>query len=312
MHFTMAGRRGPTRREEIIMTENKAQKSAIRQRMAATGEPYSVARREVEREHSGDEADPDSTAPDSTAPDSTGPDSTSPREGGLSAQERLDRARELAEQAQERAERSRERAEQADEAAMMAHDAADMATEAATLTRGWADEQEQEQAQLRAAQARTAAEEAQRRADRAEHEAERAEDAADRAEEEACEAEAEACHAEGEDDGWESGGRPRYRARPVRYHRGRWDGPEPPAAKAAKAPATRPDLHGEPADRIAERFGQVLQRFDEFRERAEGMVSQVERIFNLPRDQAPPPSHAEPRPAEAPEHPDPAGSAGSD
>ena len=33
------------------MTENKAQKSAIRQRMAATGEPYSVARHEVEREH---------------------------------------------------------------------------------------------------------------------------------------------------------------------------------------------------------------------------------------------------------------------
>src|SRR5580704_16548347 len=49
--FTMAGRRGPTRREENIMTENKAQKSAIRQRMAATGEPYSVARHEVEREH---------------------------------------------------------------------------------------------------------------------------------------------------------------------------------------------------------------------------------------------------------------------
>ncbi|MGH3225531.1 MAG: hypothetical protein ACRDPY_43740, partial [Streptosporangiaceae bacterium] len=51
MHFTVAGRRGPTRREEITMTENKAQKSAIRQRMAATGEPYSVARREVEREY---------------------------------------------------------------------------------------------------------------------------------------------------------------------------------------------------------------------------------------------------------------------
>ncbi len=29
------------------MTQNKAQKSAARQRMAATGEPYSVARRAV-------------------------------------------------------------------------------------------------------------------------------------------------------------------------------------------------------------------------------------------------------------------------
>ena len=66
-----------------------------------------------------------------------------------------------------------------------------------------------------------------------------------------------------------------------------------------------------------ERVGQVLQRFDEFRERAEGMVSQVERIFNLTRDQAPPPGQAESRPAEPPgpeppEHPEPAGSAGSD
>ena len=30
------------------MTQNKAQKTAIRQRMAETGEPYSVARRVVE------------------------------------------------------------------------------------------------------------------------------------------------------------------------------------------------------------------------------------------------------------------------
>src|SRR5215469_10936987 len=43
----MAGRRGPTRREDMIMTENKAQKTAIRERMARTGEPYSVARRAV-------------------------------------------------------------------------------------------------------------------------------------------------------------------------------------------------------------------------------------------------------------------------
>ena len=43
----MAGRRGPTRREEMIMTQDKARKAATRQRMAETGEPYSVARRAV-------------------------------------------------------------------------------------------------------------------------------------------------------------------------------------------------------------------------------------------------------------------------
>jgi hypothetical protein len=43
----MAGRRGPPRREELIMTENKAQKNAVRRRMAETGESYSVARRAI-------------------------------------------------------------------------------------------------------------------------------------------------------------------------------------------------------------------------------------------------------------------------
>src|SRR5450755_2506231 len=43
--FILASRRGQSRREEMIMTQNKAQKAAARQRMAQTGEPYSVARR---------------------------------------------------------------------------------------------------------------------------------------------------------------------------------------------------------------------------------------------------------------------------
>jgi hypothetical protein len=47
----MASRRGPTRQEEVIMTQDKARKIAARQRMAETGEPYSVARREVQDEH---------------------------------------------------------------------------------------------------------------------------------------------------------------------------------------------------------------------------------------------------------------------
>ena len=52
----------------MIMTRDKARKTVTRQRMAETGEPYSVARHAVENEHAEDEA-------------------------GLSAQERLDRAR---------------------------------------------------------------------------------------------------------------------------------------------------------------------------------------------------------------------------
>ena len=35
----------------MIMTQDKARKIAARQRMAETGEPYSVARHAVEREH---------------------------------------------------------------------------------------------------------------------------------------------------------------------------------------------------------------------------------------------------------------------
>jgi hypothetical protein len=141
----------------MIMTQDKARKTATRQRMAETGEPYSVARHAVESEYS--EATVDDDAGNGAVGDSGG-------EAGLSAQERADHMRFLADQAQERADLIRERAEQANEAAMMAQEAADMAAEAANLTREWADEQEQEQAQLRAAQARAAAQEAQRRADR--------------------------------------------------------------------------------------------------------------------------------------------------
>src|SRR6202011_1814278 len=100
----MAGRRGPTRREEMIMTEDKARKIATRQRMAETGEPYSVARHAVEREHSGDYGG--ETATDSAAPDSATPD-WGADEARFSAQERADQARLRAEQAQERAERAR-------------------------------------------------------------------------------------------------------------------------------------------------------------------------------------------------------------
>ena len=56
------------------MTQDKARKTATRQRMAQTGEPYSVARHAVESEHAEDEAAPDSTPPEGAAPDSAAPD----------------------------------------------------------------------------------------------------------------------------------------------------------------------------------------------------------------------------------------------
>ena len=56
------------------MTQDKARKIATRQRMAETGEPYSVARHAVESEHAEDEAAPDSTVAGQYRPDSAAPD----------------------------------------------------------------------------------------------------------------------------------------------------------------------------------------------------------------------------------------------
>ena len=150
----------------MIMTQDKARKTATRQRMAPTGEPYCEARRAAEAE-----ADPGGDGRGATprAPREEDWYARMAEEAGLSvaevraqeiaAQARVQaaEARERAEQAEELAERARERAEHAEEAAMMAHDAADLAAEAAAMTRGWADPDEQEQAQRRAEQARAAA-----------------------------------------------------------------------------------------------------------------------------------------------------------
>ena len=64
------------------MTQDKARKTATRQRMAETGEPYSVARHAVEREQCADEA-PGGPAPDSTGADRPGAESVA--EDGPSA-----------------------------------------------------------------------------------------------------------------------------------------------------------------------------------------------------------------------------------
>ena len=66
------------------MTQDKARKTATRQRMAETGEPYSVARHAVESEYS--EATVDDAAGNGAVGDSGG-------EAGLSAQERGDQMR---------------------------------------------------------------------------------------------------------------------------------------------------------------------------------------------------------------------------
>ena len=46
---------GSTRREETIMTQDRAKKKATRQRMAGTGEPYTVAKRATEAERQAQE-----------------------------------------------------------------------------------------------------------------------------------------------------------------------------------------------------------------------------------------------------------------
>ena len=102
----------------MIMTQDKARKIAIRQRMAETGEPYSVARHAVEDEYVS----------------SAGPlESPADRSGGMTGDvgdaEALppEQAWHLAEQARYLAEQARIRAERAGEAADRAEEAIDEA-----------------------------------------------------------------------------------------------------------------------------------------------------------------------------------------
>ena len=157
------------------MTQDKARKAAIRQRMAETGEPYSVARHAVERGHPGAAAE-DLLNADRGAPprDDRWYASAAEQAGMTVAEFRAQHLADLADQA-------RQRAEEAAEAVSTAYEAAGLAQEAADMTRGWADKQEQERAQRRARQAQAAAEEAERRADEARWQAVDAAEAADEA-----------------------------------------------------------------------------------------------------------------------------------
>ena len=89
------------------MTQDKARKAATRQRMAETGEPYSVARHAVGREHEGAAAE-DPLGADGCAP---------PRDDRWYAGE--------AEEAQRRAGQAQRQADEAEEAADEAADLAD-------------------------------------------------------------------------------------------------------------------------------------------------------------------------------------------
>ena len=147
------------------MTSNKAQKTAIRQRMAATGEPYSVARKAIGAE------DPDiGESPEDETPEEQY--LREAEEAGVPAEElkalraawqargRLGKLRRAAEQA-------RERAGEAEEAAVHAEKRAVLAQEAAEMAHEWADEDDLRGATERADAMQQAAEQARDRADEA-------------------------------------------------------------------------------------------------------------------------------------------------
>jgi hypothetical protein len=274
------------------MTQNKAQKIAARQRMAQTGEPYSVARRAAERARTaGATTDPDN-AGQATPRDDNSCASVA-AEAGISvgrfkeqaakAQQLLDQARIRAEQAQERADREQDRAEQVEEAASMLQEAADLAREAAELTEGRTDDQDQERARQRGEQAQVAADQAQQRADLAQRQADEAQEFADQAEEVADEAESAACEAdslaadfddEDDDD----------------------DADEDDADDHGQADRIHDGLNRDRTHRVAADHGwgqrdpvqdtvdQLLRRFGQVRERAEVLMSRAERILGLAQE----------------------------
>jgi hypothetical protein len=220
----------------MIMTQDKARKAAIRQRMAETGEPYSVARHAVGREHEGAAAE-DPLSADRGAP---------PRDDRWYASETEDAGLTVAEfrvqHLADLADKARERAEEAEETVSVAREAAELAQEAADMTRGWADKQEQERAQRRANQARAAAEEAQRQAGQAQRQADEAEEAAD-------EAAADLADETGDSPHTRS-----HRSYRDRDHEGA--GPE------------RPHHPRGPADRLQDRLGKLVGRFELLMSRA--------------------------------------------
>jgi hypothetical protein len=269
----------------MIMTEDKARKIAARQRMAQTGEPYSVARHAVEDEHASS-ADPlDGMAEDAGA-----------AEAQTRPQEQAEQARRLAEQARIRAERAEEAADQAEEAA-------DLTQEAAELTQEWGSDEEIERALRRADEARTAAEQARSRAEQAERLAERAEEVADEAEN----------LADDSEDGpprWHHRlPRPSNPPRPPRPT----TPPRPPRPPGARhygphGQDDRPQRRPDPAERLQDQVDQFIQRLSVARDQADRLISAAERIFTPVRSER---IHSEPVHSEPVHSEPPSGEAGA-
>jgi hypothetical protein len=246
------------------MTADKARKIAVRQRMAETGEPYSVARHTVQDEHAAAAGPPEDAPGDVETAEIRPP-------------EQAGQARRLAEQARIQAERAAQAADRAEEAA-------DLTQEAAELTQEWGSDEEVDLALRRADEARSAAEQARSRAEQAERLAEAAEEAADLAEEVADEAE--------DLDGDPEDGPPHWGHRP----------PRPPSPPRPPHPPRGP-YHGprgqdewpqpgpDPAERLQGRVDQFIQRLSVARDQADRLISAAERIFTPAR---PEPAASEP------------------
>ncbi|HXL88772.1 MAG TPA: hypothetical protein VN969_07315 [Streptosporangiaceae bacterium] len=150
---------------EMIMTRNKAQKAVTRQRMAETGEPYTVARR---------------ATLSSDDPSSEEQYAREAREAGVSEAEIA--AQLAAFRLRDAAEQARELADAAEEAADVAERRAELARDSAGLAADGADRQELARALEHAEAAERAAERERARADAAEDAADAAEERAELAE----------------------------------------------------------------------------------------------------------------------------------
>jgi len=193
----------------MIMTQDKAVKNAIRARMEAAGEPYSVARRVIladDAAHEDPTSQDQAPGPDAADDDYYAQYSREAREAGVSdadiaarlqammadeqAAEAVDdvqafaaRVQQAADRAQQAADRAEELAEQAEEAAERAEERAGRAEEAAEMAQEWADPDEQALAGQRADRMRERSEQAREIAERAREEAEQAQERAELAQE---------------------------------------------------------------------------------------------------------------------------------
>jgi hypothetical protein len=268
----------------MIMTEDKARKLATRQRMAQTGEPYSVARHAVEDEHASPAAPHDGMPGDAGA-----------TEAGAPPLAQADQARRMADQARMLADQARIRAERAGETADGAEEAADLTQEAAELTQEWGSDEEIGRALRRADEARTAAGQARSRAEQAERLAEEAEEAADHA--------AEAADGAGNPADDSEDGPPRWHHRPSRPASPPRP-PRPPRPPHGRhyGPADQDDSRQpgtDPAERLQNRVDQFIRRLSVARDQADRLISAAESVFTPARSE---PVHrdpaAEPGPAD--------------